>query len=79
MPRVVAAERGGRLVVYELDPVVRKQLDAYGLSAVIGAENFFESATDVVEAYRKGATAIPAPSADVGGAPAPGASGQTTA
>ncbi len=65
--------RGGRLAVYELDPAVKKQLDAYGLSSVIGAENFYETAIDVVEAYRKGEAAAPVPSAATGGTPTPGA------
>jgi SulP family sulfate permease len=80
--RQIAGEmvrRGGKLVVYELDPAVKKQIDAYGLSSVIGAENFFESATDVVEAYRKGAKAAPEPSADAGGAPPSGAADTPTA
>ena len=68
--------RGGKLVVYELDPAVKKQLDAYGLTTTIGADGFFESATDVLGAYRKSVAAAPAPSAGGGSAPASGASGQ---
>jgi SulP family sulfate permease len=44
--------RGARFVVCELDPAVRGQLDAYGLTARIGEANFFDFPQDVLAAYR---------------------------
>ena len=45
--------RGAKLVVCELDPAVRGQLDAYGLTDKIGEANFFDFPQDVLTAYRK--------------------------
>ncbi len=54
--RQVAAEmerRQARLVICSLDPSVRKLVDAYGLTDKIGTEYIFDTAQDVMAAYRK--------------------------
>ncbi len=45
--------RGGgtRVVFAEVDDGVKAELDRYGVSAAIGADGFFPTASDVVEAY----------------------------
>ena len=50
-----------RLILVELSPAVRAQLDAYGLTEKIGATNVYESIDDVVSAYRAGPGGADAP------------------
>ncbi len=47
------ARAGATLVLADVSPRVRKQLDAYGLTEKIGAGNFFEDAYVMLEAFRK--------------------------
>lgn len=57
--RAVAEElatRGTTFVMCEVDGVVRKLLDAYGLTEKIGSDHIFPSVHDVIRAY-EGATA----------------------
>ena len=44
-------ERGARLVFAEVDPKVRKELDAAGVTAALGADAFYPSVNDAVAAY----------------------------
>ncbi len=44
--------KGVTLVASDVDPVVLRLLDAYGLTDRIGAANIFPTTIDVVEAYR---------------------------
>ncbi len=63
--RQVARElegRGARLVMCSVDPAVRKLLDAYGLTEMIGSDYIFPTSIDVLTAYRA-APAAPATSA----------------
>ena len=53
--RAVAEElksKGVTFVASDVDPVVQRLLDAYGLTDKIGAANIFPTTIDVVEAYR---------------------------
>ena len=56
---------GVTLVLCDVEPGVRKELDAYGLMAVIGEDHLFDSPSDVLAAYRQlpPPTSAPAPSA----------------
>ena len=56
---------GVTLVLCDVEPGVRKELDAYGLTAVIGEDHLFDSPSDVLAAYRQlpPPTTAPAPSA----------------
>lgn len=56
---------GVTLVLCDVEPGVRKELDAYGLTAVIGEDHLFDSPSDVLAAYRQlpPPTSAPAPSA----------------
>ncbi len=58
------ARTGVTFAMCDLDPKVRGQLDAYGLTEVIGADRIFLTAADMVAAYRASgdAAAAPAPS-----------------
>ena len=49
-------ERGVTFVACDLDPAVRRLLDAYGLTERIGAGHVYPTVRDVVEAYRSAAT-----------------------
>jgi MFS superfamily sulfate permease-like transporter len=42
---------GVTLVMCDLEPRVRAELDAYGLTAVIGSEHLFDTLSDVFAAY----------------------------
>jgi hypothetical protein len=57
------------LVMADVGPAVKAQLDAYGLTDKIGSDRFYESILDVVEAYRAAtgsATTTSPPSGTVG-------------
>ena len=45
-------ERDTRLLLAEVPPDVRAELDRYGLTEVIGEDAFFDSVADMVDAYR---------------------------
>ena len=51
------ASKGVTFVVSDVDPVVQRLLDAYGLTDKIGAANIFPTRIDVIEAYRAATTA----------------------
>ena len=56
--RQIAGElerQNARLVLCNVDPVVRKLLDAYGLTEKIGADHIFATLPDAIEAYSKAA------------------------
>jgi anti-anti-sigma regulatory factor len=44
---------GVTLVLCDVAPRVRRELDAYGLTDVIGQDHLFESVSDVLDAYRQ--------------------------
>jgi high affinity sulfate transporter 1 len=44
-------ERGTRLVFAEVEPDVRATLERYGLADLCGADAFYETVTDLIEAY----------------------------
>ena len=46
------ASRGVTLVVAEVDPLVMKLLDAYGLTDKIGKANIYPTTREAIEAYR---------------------------
>jgi MFS superfamily sulfate permease-like transporter len=56
---------GVTLVLCDVEPRVRKELDAYGLTAVIGEDHLFDSPSEVLAAYRQlpPPASVPAPSA----------------
>jgi len=56
---------GVTLVLCDVEPGVRRQLDAYGLTAVIGEDHLFDSPSEVLAAYRQlpPPASVPAPSA----------------
>ncbi len=56
--------QGVTLVLVHVDDVVRRLLDAYGLTERIGASNLYPTATDAMDAYR----ALGAPAAGTEGA-----------
>jgi SulP family sulfate permease len=60
---------GTTLVLCDVDPEVRRLLDAYGLTEKIGAQNIYGTPEDVVAAFT--ATAQPAPAAPPATAPTP--------
>ena len=61
------------LVLVDLSPVVRRQLDAYGLTAKIGEGNIYRSVRDLEAAYQRlGPLPTPPPGA------APGSAGSST-
>jgi MFS superfamily sulfate permease-like transporter len=67
------ARTGVTFAICDLNPKVRGQLDAYGLTELIGTDRIFATATDVMSAYRASADAGPVeaqPAAD--SAPAEG-------
>jgi sulfate permease, SulP family len=47
-------DRETRLLLAEIAPDVRVELDRYGLTEVIGEDSFFDSVSDMVDAYRSG-------------------------
>ncbi|MGN6753485.1 MAG: STAS domain-containing protein, partial [Intrasporangium sp.] len=47
------AARGARLVMSEVAPPVRVELDRYGITELIGADAFYPSAKDVVRDTRE--------------------------
>jgi SulP family sulfate permease len=51
--------QGVTFVLSDLAPVARRELDAYGLTAVIGEERLFGSVADVVAAYEALAAELP--------------------
>jgi sulfate permease, SulP family len=54
--RAVVEDLVGRsvtFVVSDLDPAVRRLLDAYGLTDKIGAQNMYATTQDVIEAYQR--------------------------
>jgi MFS superfamily sulfate permease-like transporter len=51
--------RGVTLVLSEVDPVVLRLLEAYGLTAKIEQSNLFPTTVDAVEAYRLATAATP--------------------
>jgi MFS superfamily sulfate permease-like transporter len=56
--------------ICDLSPKVRGQLDAYGLTELIGTDRIFATATDVIAAYRASADAA-APASPPAADPAP--------
>jgi MFS superfamily sulfate permease-like transporter len=44
---------GVALVLCDIEPRVRRELDAYGLTAVIGEVHLFDSLSEVLAAYRQ--------------------------
>jgi len=67
------ARTGITFAICDLNPKVRGQLDAYGLTELIGIDRIFATATDLIAAYRASADAASPespPAADP--APAPG-------
>jgi sulfate permease, SulP family len=52
---------GVALVLCEVEPRVRRELDAYGLTASIGADHIFGSLSELLAAYR-GLPPVPTPS-----------------
>ncbi len=50
-------QKGVTFVIADVDPVVQRLLDAYGLTEKIGAANIFPTTLDAVEAYRAATTA----------------------
>jgi hypothetical protein len=56
---------GVTLVLCDVEPLVRRELDAYGLTAVIGEDHLFDSPSDVLAAYRQlpPPASVPPPSA----------------
>jgi sulfate permease, SulP family len=56
---------GVTLVLCDVEPRVRRELDAYGLTAAIGEDHIFDSLSQVLAAYRQlpPAASAPAPSA----------------
>jgi SulP family sulfate permease len=60
------ARTGVTFAICDLDPKIRRQLDAYGLTEAIGADRIFATAVDLLEAYRATSgsptsDAVPAP------------------
>ena len=54
-------KRGVKFAVTQASDAVRRELDAYGLTELIGAENFFDFVEDVVEVRRSaGSSSSPA-------------------
>jgi SulP family sulfate permease len=51
--------RGVTLVLSEVDPVVMRLLDAYGLTDKIGKANFFATTGEAAEAYQRATAATP--------------------
>ena len=64
------AAKGITLVVVDLNPLVRKLVDDYGLSALIGEGNFYDSIGDAVTAYRAGPGAAAPTAGDAPAGPA---------
>ena len=52
---------GVTLVLCDVDPSVRRELDAYGLTAAIGEDHLFDSVSEVLAAYRQLPPAASAP------------------
>jgi MFS superfamily sulfate permease-like transporter len=52
---------GITLVMCDVDPSVRRELDAYGLTAAIGEDHLFDSVSEVLAAYRQLPPAASAP------------------
>jgi sulfate permease, SulP family len=52
---------GITLVMCDVDPSVRRELDAYGLTAAIGEDHLFDSVSEVLAAYRQLPPASSAP------------------
>ena len=52
---------GVTLVLCDVDPSVRRELDAYGLTAAIGEDHLFDSVSEVLAAYRQLPAAASAP------------------
>ena len=51
--RANSIELGVTLVLCDVEPRVRKELDAYGLTAKIGEDHLFDSVSEVLAAYRQ--------------------------
>ncbi len=64
--------KGLTLVLVDVEPSVRKELDDYGLTPVIGATNFFDSSEELLAAYAALPPMDPPPAAPDPTAPAPG-------
>ena len=66
--------KGVTLVLVDVEPTVRKELDDYGLTEAIGSANFYPSSDELLAAYTAlppAVAAAPPPPADA--SPAPGA------
>jgi SulP family sulfate permease len=67
------ARTGVTFAICDLNPKVREQLDAYGLTELIGADRIFATTTDLLAAYRAvGDVAAPVSPPATGPAPAQG-------
>ena len=64
------ARTGVTFAIGDLNPKVRGQLDSYGLTELIGTDRIFDTATDLVAAYRASADAA-APELPPAADPAP--------
>ncbi len=58
------------MAIADLDPAVRAQLDAYGLTGKIGADHIFATSADLVAAYNGVGCGRGGAGSDRAGAPA---------